>query len=270
MFGTNVIRKADDTTGIGLYMQSIFSTIQGEGPFAGMPAVFVRLSGCNLRCHFCDTDFESKRELKYVKQIVDEINQAAGGGKVRRTNLVVITGGEPLIQNIRTLCSELINTHNYKVQIETAGTVWVDELDQLIRTGALTLVCSPKTGSVHTNIELLCSHWKYLIRENEVSMIDGLPEMSTQIPGKKQKLFRPTTPFDTIWLQPCEEYVIGYKAKVPDPSKRLEDMELADQTVTSSVRDEVRTRRNIELAAALAMKFNYRISVQLHKILGLP
>jgi len=61
MFGTNPLSKPIESDGLYLEVQDIFSTIQGEGPFAGKPAVFLRLAGCNLRCFFCDTDFESRR-----------------------------------------------------------------------------------------------------------------------------------------------------------------------------------------------------------------
>lgn len=277
MFGTNVLRKQEKgTDGLKLFVQSTFSTIQGEGPFAGKPSIFLRLSGCNLRCTFCDTDFESKRTQQTVKEIIKEIDLQAVAGKVFATKLVVITGGEPLIQNIRPLCAELVYIYGYDVQIETAGTVWVDGLEDLIRTGRVTLVCSPKTGSVHEMIQKWCMNWKYLIREGEVSLIDGLPEMSTQIEGKKQKIYRPIpTPQTTIWLQPCEEYdVVAEKINIDHlNSEHMRDIregELSDQKITSSVRNKEKSRRNVELAAAIAMKYNYRISVQLHKILGLP
>lgn len=271
MFGTNVLRKQEKSDGKSLYIQSIFNTIQGEGPFAGKPAIFVRLSGCNLRCMFCDTDFESRRESRDLRDIIKEINlQAVAGSRVWATKLVVITGGEPMIQNIRVLCSELALLHGYDVQIETAGTVWVEGLEELIKTGKVTLVCSPKTGNVHPNVEKFCSHWKYLIRFGEVSRLDGLPEWSTQIPDKQQKLFRPHTPMDTIWLQPCEEYKVELKAvRVFNDGTRALD-NLTDQKVTSAVRDEAASQRNVRTAAELAMKYNYRISLQLHKLLGLP
>lgn len=279
MFGTNQLRKQEKSDGTMLYIQSIFSTIQGEGPFSGEPAIFLRLSGCNLRCMFCDTDFESKRREMNYKEIVAEIVQQSVEGKQRKTKLVVITGGEPMIQNIFPLVQRLVSpAMGYKVQIETAGTVWVDKLEEFVCSGVLTIVCSPKTGKVHPKIEQYCYDWKYLIREGEVSPGDGLPMKSTQQPEMDLKLFRPLFgPFTTnVWLQPCEEFIVGYK-KVHLPNDGTEALDgtgrkdgLADQAITSSVRDEAKTKRNIQLATELAMKFNYRISLQLHKVLGLP
>lgn len=278
MFGTNVLRKQDkEADGTLLYVQSIFSTIQGEGPFGGRPAIFLRLSGCNLACFFCDTDFESKREMMTVTQVVEEIERLAKGGleKARRTTLVVITGGEPLLQKLAPLIEQLVVNRPYEVQLETAGTVWQDGLERFLNAGMLTIVCSPKTGKVHPKIAEHCYDWKYLIQEGFTSEVDGLPAYSTQVEGKPLKLFRPTwRAHDQVWLQPCEAYKVGYKTvrimTESDEAEVLREQPLADQAVTGSARDEVQSRRNIELCAYLAVKYNYRVSLQLHKILGLP
>lgn len=278
MFGTNPLTKKSEGSGHTLEVQSIFHTIQGEGPFSGRPAVFVRLAGCNLRCTFCDTDFESKRMTYHVHQLVQEISMAAMRNTDKKTTLVVITGGEPMLQNLLPLIDYLtLNPYNFDVQIETAGTVWVAGIEKFINSGMLTLVCSPKTGRVHEKIEEYCYDWKYLIKEGEVNSADGLPNMSTQIPNKSLMLYRPNlrSAKDNIWLQPCEAYKVDYKKVgwVNDGTESLDHLDhqpLADQQVTSAVRDEEQSRRNVILARDLAMKHNYRLSVQLHKILGLP
>lgn len=277
MFGTNTLRKRDHGDGLHLQVQTIFSTIQGEGPFAGMPAIFLRLAGCNLRCYFCDTDFESKEHSLDISEVVREIQTlATKDPKVVATKLVVITGGEPMRQNIVPLCEEL-SLRGFLVQIETAGTLWVSGLHPLIERGKVHLVCSPKTGEVVQDVSATCGDWKYLIREGrgEISDLDGLPMMSTQVKGVPLRIFRPPRKEDTVWLQPCEAYKVGYQT-VPLPLKLMsaeeviEELDLADQRVTSSVRDEEQTQKNIRYAAELAMKYNYRISLQLHKLLNLP
>ena len=77
---------------MALIINEIFHSIQGESTFAGLPCVFVRLTGCNLRCSYCDTRYAySEGQPLSVKQIVEQV--AAFG-----CNLVEITGGEPLLQ----------------------------------------------------------------------------------------------------------------------------------------------------------------------------
>lgn len=169
-----------------------------------------------------------------------------------------------MIQNINPLVGLLVRW-GFDVQIETAGTVWVDGLETWIDQGMLTIVCSPKTGKVHKKIAEHCRNWKYLIQQGATSQLDGLPSLSTQLPGVPHEVARPSRIDDTVWLQPCEAYVVGYQ-KV----EWIGDTNMTDQKVTSSVRDEEQTQRNIRLCAELAQRFNYRISLQTHKLLGLP
>jgi len=262
MFGNNLLRKADKGDGFHLDVQDIFYTIQGEGPFAGAPCVFVRLWGCNLRCHFCDTDFESKQRRMPIWDIVSEIVAATP----RKPKLVVLTGGEPMRQNIYPLC-DILSDSGVTVQIETAGTLWVENLDKVKR---LHIVCSPKTGSVHPKIEANCENWKYLVRQGEIDEVDGLPNMSTQVPGVQLRLYRPSLGSrDTIWLQPCEEYQSSLKMVTLENIGKAKDL-MTDQRMTAEIRDEEGSRKNVALCASLAMKHGYRVSYQLHKVLGLP
>lgn len=257
MFGTNPLRKKEQTDGLSLRVQKIWHTIQGEGPFAGCPAVFIRLAGCNLRCYFCDTDFESGYgNVMSVGDVLDQVRSF-----ISYPSLVVITGGEPFRQNILPLCNALVFS-SFRTQLETAGTFWVAGLEMLIKTGAVSLVCSPKSGKVHDAISKHCQHWKYLINAEEgVDETDGLPNHSTQIQGERQKLFRPPRTTDTVWLQPCEVYKNTVKAlAIGGPS---------DQCITAAAKDVEAFNHNAKFAALLAMKYNYRISLQLHKILGL-
>lgn len=245
MFGDNPIRKQVKDDGSILALQEIFYTIQGEGPFAGTPAVFVRLAGCNLACTFCDTDFESNIDNKvgvnYIVQSVLSLfavpMQYMHYDKSKR--LVVLTGGEPMRQNIVPLLRELIRVHGFQVQIETAGTVWPEGLVMEEFDGDLSIVCSPKTGKLHQNIMSFCEDYKYIISaEDPGSESDGLPIRSTQ-GNSDNLLFRPFIT-DTVWLQAMDE------------------------------QDEDKNRTNLDEVVRRCMKYGYRLSLQQHKILGLP
>jgi 7-carboxy-7-deazaguanine synthase len=124
-------------------------TFQGEGPFAGQNAVFVRLSGCSLRCRWCDTawtwdaarfDLAAEQHPMTVRGILDRLGP-------HRPGLVVITGGEPLLQQqaLVTLCQSIRGAGIAPViQIETSGTV--PPLPGL--TAAVSLYCvSPKLAN---------------------------------------------------------------------------------------------------------------------------
>ncbi|MEN2495034.1 MAG: 7-carboxy-7-deazaguanine synthase [Hyphomicrobiaceae bacterium hypho_1] len=134
-------------------VKEIFKTIQGEGGQSGRVAVFCRFTGCNLwsglhkdrllaKCQFCDTDFNGTNGLgggsfKKSVDLAKAIEQTWGNSTKYR--LVVLTGGEPLLQiNRKLLCA--IKEHGFEIAIETNGTGAVpDEVDWIC--------VSPKAGS---------------------------------------------------------------------------------------------------------------------------
>ncbi len=132
MFGNNPIRPPEKGDGSTLKLVAMFKTLQGEGPFVGHPAVFVRLGGCNLACDFCDTEFEAFNDMT-LQEVLSQIEMLAGSTH----RLVVITGGEPFRQEIAPLCRELL-ARGLRVQIETNGTLWRDIPAEV------NIVCSPK------------------------------------------------------------------------------------------------------------------------------
>lgn len=242
MFGGNPLAKRDAGDGSRLVVHSIFGTIQGEGPFAGRPAVFVRLAHCNLACFFCDTEFVEGAKSMALFEIMDEIKSWD-----IKTRLIVLTGGEPLRQQIGVLI-DIAVAQGYHVQIETAGTVWPEGLEDHLHPFLTSVVCSPKTGRVHAMVEKHCLAWKYITAVDSNDPDDGLPRGSTQNAADRNlKIYRAQK--GTIYLQPREEYRLRNGAFIPDAK---------------------RTRANVNLAVKLCVKHGYVISLQLHKILELP
>lgn len=120
-------------TGLQLRVAEVFGpTLQGEGPAAGRPAVFVRLGGCNLSCSWCDSaftwdgerhDLRAEITARDVDQLAGDVVRLADDG--RRTRLVVLTGGEPLLQQGPALerFLERMLEADLLVHVETNGTV---------------------------------------------------------------------------------------------------------------------------------------------------
>ena len=96
-------------------INEIFYSLQGEGYHSGTPAVFVRFSGCNLRCAFCDTQHQ-EGQMMSLQEIVDEVN------KYPVAPLVVLTGGEPSLFINEAFVAELKQKTKKKIAIETNGT----------------------------------------------------------------------------------------------------------------------------------------------------
>ena len=239
MFGKNQIRKVDHHPEDGkLAVQEIFYTIQGEGPFSGTPAVFIRLAGCHLACSFCDTEFESGINQRLTHEAVSVAAWASLGANTV-AGLVVLTGGEPLRQGTAQLVEILLMERGFThVQLETAGNLWDPELEKWIFAGEVSLVCSPKTRHIHPKIREYCRHWKYVVCAGGTAD-NGLPSISTSASGKAVPGRHDFRPGDTTWISPMDEH---------EPFKNA---------------------ANIEHAVKVSMEHGYRLSLQLHKILGL-
>jgi 7-carboxy-7-deazaguanine synthase len=221
-----------------LSVHSIFHTIQGEGPFCGTPAVFVRLAGCNLQCPLCDTDYTTSRKNMYAEEIGDAVDKAAGDSKTR---LVVITGGEPFRQDLKQLLVYLTQGKGYYVQVETNGTLAPPEIvysqDIGFRFGVY-IVCSPKAGAVHKRIHEEACCYKYVGNHGNLSSADGLPIFPLQNHSYPM-VARPRNNKIPIYLQPTDH---------KDPREN----ELALQAVIKS-----------------CMKHGYILQLQIHKIINM-
>ena len=111
-----------------MVITEIFKSIQGEGTRAGLPCIFVRLTGCNLRCVWCDTEYAFHGGTKYtVDEVLAQVRSLAGEGD-GRVPLVEITGGEPLLQKETPELAGKLLADGYTVMIETSGERFVGVL----------------------------------------------------------------------------------------------------------------------------------------------
>lgn len=109
-----------------LKINEIFHSIQGESSYAGLPCTFVRLTGCNLRCTYCDTEYAFYDGENFT---IDEILKTV---KLYNCNLVEITGGEPLLQTeVHKLISKLCDD-NFTVMLETSGSLSIKDVDKRV------------------------------------------------------------------------------------------------------------------------------------------
>ncbi len=109
-----------------LKVNEIFYSIQGESSYAGERCIFIRLTGCNLRCTYCDTEYAFYNgENLSVDTIIEKV-------KLYNCNLVEITGGEPLLQNeVHQLITKLCD-YNYTVLLETSGSLSIEQVDKRV------------------------------------------------------------------------------------------------------------------------------------------
>lgn len=110
-----------------LKINEIFYSVQGESSYSGVPTVFIRTTGCNLRCTYCDTTYSYfDGEAMSLEKVLDKVKSFS-------TKYVCITGGEPLLQKeifplMRTLCEK-----NYRVSLETSGSKSIKDVDPRVK-----------------------------------------------------------------------------------------------------------------------------------------
>ncbi len=132
-------------TSSSLRITEIFHSLQGETSSAGRPTVFVRLTGCPLRCQYCDTAYAfSGGESRTLAEILDKVAQY-------RCSYVTVTGGEPLAQPeclplLQQLCDQ-----GYRVSLETGGALPVGNVDP--RVVVILDLKTPASGESHRNLE---------------------------------------------------------------------------------------------------------------------
>ncbi|MBL1214210.1 MAG: radical SAM protein [Ignavibacteriae bacterium] len=148
-----------------LKVNEIYFSIQGESTFAGKPCVFIRLTYCNLRCSYCDTEyaFYDGEEMS-IEEIIEEV-------KKYNCSLVEVTGGEPLVQKdsihlMRKLCDE-----DYEVLLETGGSLPIENIDKRVR-----VILDLKCPSSNMKGKNLYENLDYLKSIDEVKFVIGTRE----------------------------------------------------------------------------------------------
>lgn len=222
--------KYDDKERVDVH--SVFLTIQGEGPFSGERALFIRLAECNLQCPGCDTEYGSKGNDLFPGDtaILAQGNLPEGG-------LVVLTGGEPMRQNINPHINRLL-TAGYRVQVETNGVLFAPRFEQRGTSSEhFAIVCSPKTNRIHDEIYRRATAFKYVLRAGEVDPEDGLPTRALLHPARGG-VARPR-PGAPVYVQPMDEG------------------------------DEAANAANLQACIDSVMKHGHRLQIQLHKQIGM-
>lgn len=219
-----------------LQVNETFYSIQGEGPWQGHPCFFIRLAGCNLRCTWCDTSY-TKFTLLSDDELATQAERVFADLMAKpQHKRVVITGGEPFVQNITPLVFRLIGK-GFLVQIETNGTLSNPAFPFM--SDKVLIVCSPKAGRIHEDIVKYCRHYKYVIGPGGYDIMTGLPSLPTQEKGKRPPPSPRWNDGVTVWVMPLDA-----ETKAAQHSNDL-------------------------IAAQVASDYGFRLSMRLHKILGL-
>src|SRR4030095_10485146 len=137
-----------------MFITEIFKSVQGEGTRAGLPCVFVRLTGCNLRCTWCDTAYAFHGGKKVsVEEVLGKVDELCGrnveqSGAEANVPLVELTGGEPLLQEEIYPLAEVLVARGYTVMIETSGERFVGRFAKEVK--KIVDVKSPDSGEADT------------------------------------------------------------------------------------------------------------------------
>ncbi|HNS05172.1 MAG TPA: 7-carboxy-7-deazaguanine synthase QueE [Candidatus Saccharicenans sp.] len=173
-----------------LRINEIFFSAEGEGGRQGQPTIFVRLSGCNLRCDFCDTRYAWEEGQEINQETI--LSKIVGFRKKYKTDWISITGGEPLVQDIKPLVEKLKQA-GFKIQVETNGTKPITfEVDWL--------TVSPKPPDFFST--RTCRQ-----QATEVKLVVTKNLKLAEV-EKVRKKFRVNVP---LWLQPESNEVWSYR-----------------------------------------------------------
>jgi len=170
-------------------INEIFYSIQGEGKWMGLPNIFIRTTGCNLRCCFCDTTYAyDEGEEMSVETIVKDIQKYP-------CKYVCITGGEPLIQDETDKLIDILLRENYIICLETNGSI---EIKNIVRKKALLISLDIKcpSSTMHEKMNF-----------NNISLITSNDQLKFILQDRidyeyAKKIIKKYKPLGTIFFQP--------------------------------------------------------------------
>lgn len=281
IFGRNEIigkKYFDNAPENSLYVTSIFYTIQGEGPFRGLPAVFVRLAKCNLACSFCDTYFDGGDWMTYdqiLERARDRVSDFFTGRNIIKSNIgfegiiLVVTGGEPSLQKNLYEFLSIAESYFDATQIESNGilvppvpetTVVVISPKCIEKNGVAIKYFKPLKESLERADVL-----KFVIDSDPKSLYHTIPEWAfdwanNHFGGRND-----------IYISPINVY-----AQEPQKSKQLRsqknDITLEERSAVDEVisfwepglLDMKRNQQNHEYAATYCLEHGLNLNLQMH------
>jgi len=143
-------------------INEIFYSIQGEGRWAGLPNTFIRTTGCNLRCSFCDTQYayENGTDMT-IEEITDKIGQYP-------CNYVCLTGGEPLLQHDTLNLIDMLIKKDYKICLETNGSI---NIENVAHKKSLLISLDIKCPSSAMHEKMCLNNISYLRRGDQLKFV---------------------------------------------------------------------------------------------------
>jgi 7-carboxy-7-deazaguanine synthase len=223
--------------GESLIINEIYLSLQGESTFAGLPCVFVRLTGCHLRCSYCDTAYAFGEGTRWeVGAVMDRVAELAGpyraGCGKGRLPLVEVTGGEPLLQRGVLGLMKRLADEGYTVLLETSGALDVGEVDGRVHR-IMDLKC-PSSGEVGRN------RWEnlgHLRSSDEIKFVVGTVEDYEWM--KRTILDRGLAgrcPLLVSWVEPLvATQRVGSLKSVPEGQTPIGRSELAERVVADAL-----------------------------------
>lgn len=231
--------------GDGLPINELFYSLQGEGTLAGMPSVFIRTSGCNLRCWFCDS-YHTSWEPTHGQLTLDEIIEKVQA--YEQAEHVVLTGGEPLIHEQSVELLKRLDNLGYHTTVETNGTIYRDAPIDLVS-------ISPKLASSTPTPEKDPKGGGEWEERHEERRID-VNELASLVDAYDFQLKFVVTNADD--LQEIEDLVDRIRG-VASTSVVDSDVLLMPEGMTRDALDESRNE-----VAELAVEYGYRYTPRLH------